>query len=140
LARRIASVALALIVVGVSGWAALAGMVFGFALKCDDHCGTGPGWDENPDAWQWNLLGWVGIGGFVLACAFAVAVALRRSGAAALALAAWTCGGIIFLNLIDTSGLTSHPGRGVLALGALVVLGVAAIALAWPNARRAWRE
>jgi hypothetical protein len=132
-AQRLPSLALSIVVLAVSGWGALAGSFFGFAMKCGDSCGTPPPWHEDPSAWQWEAFGWVAVGGLFAAFVFVIAVALRRTLGASLALGSWAVLAIVFLKLLADSGLTSHPVRGWLALGALVLVGVAAIGLARPR-------
>src|SRR6266536_5912514 len=50
-------------------------IVAGF--ECDESCG-GTSWHGTPGAWQWAALGLLGFASFVLAIAFAVALATRR--------------------------------------------------------------
>jgi multidrug transporter EmrE-like cation transporter len=125
---------LAAAVAAVSGLAALIGMAWGFGLKCDDSCGTPPPWRDDVNAWQWNALGAIGIGGFACAAIFVLAIAAGRRVAAAVALAAWAGLAAAFLTLFRDSGLTSHAERGWLGLAGLAILGVAAIAVRPPRA------
>jgi hypothetical protein len=57
------------------------------AWRCDESCdypdaaGHYPAdstWHQIPGAWQWSALGWMGVAGFALAVAFAVALAWRK--------------------------------------------------------------
>ena len=77
--RRAVAVLFSLVIVGVSLIGAYLGIVFGFALQCDDSCGQGGGWRHDPHAWQWQLLGWSGL--VCLGLAFTLLVATRRAEA-----------------------------------------------------------
>jgi hypothetical protein len=70
-----------------SWWPLLAGLVWGFALKCDDACG-GEGWRGRPDAWQWQAIAALGAAAFLTATALVLLVVLRRRRAAVGALVA----------------------------------------------------
>jgi hypothetical protein len=49
------------------------------ALTCDEGCDDRSHlWRDNPDAWQWSALAWLGAGCFALCVAFAVSLAARR--------------------------------------------------------------
>jgi uncharacterized BrkB/YihY/UPF0761 family membrane protein len=134
--RRFASSVLAIGIAAISGFVALLGLVWGFALKCDDSCGTPPPWRDDPNAWQWNALGWVGIAGFVCAFLFFVAVVLRRRLVAWAALIVWTAVAVAFLEFFGEAGLTSQHERGRLGLAAALLAGVTAIALTPTRKRR----
>ena len=134
---RLGSLVLAFAVATVTALGAFAGMLWGFALKCDDSCGAGPRWRGDASAWQWSALGWVGIGAFVGSMFFVYGVARRRRGTASLALAVWAVFAGAFLTLLSDSGLTSHPGRGWLGLATVMLIGAAAIRLSAPRLNRA---
>jgi cell division protein FtsW (lipid II flippase) len=129
MAQRLGSITLAIGIAALSGFGALVGSTWGFGLKCDDSCSTPPPWREDPNAWQWDAFGWIGIGGFVCALVFVIVVVLRRKLVAWVALGSWAVLAIVFLKLFRDSGLTSHAGRGWIALAALFVVGVGAVAL-----------
>lgn len=133
MAQRLPSLVLSVVVLAVSGWGALAATFFGFTMKCGDSCGTPPPWRDDPSAWQWEAFGWVGVAGLFVAFVFVIAVALRRTLGASLALGSWAVLAVAFLKLLTDSGLTSHRVRGSLALGVLVLVGVAAIGLGRPR-------
>jgi hypothetical protein len=40
------------------------------AMTCDESCGDGNGWRQDPDAWQWPALGWMGAAGFLLTAGY----------------------------------------------------------------------
>ena len=104
---RLLALLLTLLVVAISGWAALVGWLWGFGLKCDESCSDiGGAWREDSDAWQWSALGWSGIG--VLSCALLLFTALiaRRRALAWLAAGGWVALGVAFLVLLDGSGLS----------------------------------
>jgi hypothetical protein len=108
---------------------ALIGLLWGFTLKCDDSCSAPPPWRDDPNAWQWNALGAVALGGFVCSAVFVAAIALRWRTVASAVLVSWGVLAAAFLMLFDSSGLTSHVERGWLGLAALAMCGLAAIAL-----------
>jgi hypothetical protein len=103
--RRVGGLILAIGLAVLSGWAALAGAVWGFALQCDDSCSS-PAlhWRDDPDAWQWSALGWAGIALFALPLALLVLVVARRR-AAARVYAVWAVTGSAFLALLFGSDL-----------------------------------
>ena len=99
---------LTLVVVGVSGWAAFAGALYGFGLKCDDLCSSTPAaWREDRDAWQWSALGWFSVGLFACALLLFAALVARRRIVAWLALGGWLAIGVAFLVLLDGSRLAN---------------------------------
>jgi hypothetical protein len=127
--QRLGSLALSVGLVVVSAVGALAGVFWGFGLRCDDSCGTPPPWRDDPDAWQWEALGWVALGGFAFALVFLTLVAARLRAAAFAALAGWATLAGVYLDLLRDSGLMSRVEEGWLALSALVVAGVVAMVL-----------
>ena len=129
MARRAGSLALAIGIVAVSLLGMLVGVLWGFSLKCDDSCGTPPPWRDDPDAWQWNAIGFLAIAGLACALAFFASVALRWKIAAFVALVAWAVVAGVFIDLFRDSGLTSHAERGWAALVVLVTTGLVAIGL-----------
>ena len=103
--RRVAVLVLALGLAVLSGWAALAGALWGFGLQCDDACRTpARNWHDDPDAWQWSALGWAGIALFGLSVAGLVLVAMRRRAAVSV-YAVWAVTGVAFLALLLDSDL-----------------------------------
>ena len=98
---------LTLVIVAISGWAALAGAVWGFGLKCDDSCSdTGGAWRNSPDSWQWSALGLSGIGVFICALLLFAALLTREPPVLAwLAVGGWVALGVAHLVLLDGSGL-----------------------------------
>jgi hypothetical protein len=130
--ERVASFVLAIAVVGITGFAALIGLLWGFGLKCDDSCSAPPPWRNDPSAWQWSALGTIGIGGFGASLIFVVAVAAGRRITASVALALWALLAVAFLRLFRDAGLTSHSGRGWLGVAGAAIAGAAAIALRRP--------
>ena len=129
MARRAGAFLLATGIVAVSFFEALTGVFWGFGLKCDDSCSSGPRWRDSPDSWQWEAFGIAGIAGLGCALAFLVAIAFRLRWLAACALAAWTGLAWWYMTLFRESGLTSNAERGWLAIALLVLAGAAAIAL-----------
>jgi hypothetical protein len=97
--HRFATVVRVLAGVGVALAAAANGLVWLFVSvwQCDESCaypdahGRYPSdatWHQIPGAWEWSALGVMGLIGFLLAVAFAIAfVARRRTPATALAVA-----------------------------------------------------
>jgi hypothetical protein len=78
MARRLGSLALAIGIVTVSVFGMLIGAFWGFGLQCDDSCGEPPPWRDDPNAWQWEALGILGIAGLACGLGFLLAVGLRR--------------------------------------------------------------
>jgi hypothetical protein len=112
----------------MSGFAALVGALWGFGLKCDDSCGGVTRWRDNPDAWQWNALGTVGLVGFACAVALLVAVAARRRGLASAAALVWCLLAVGFLGFFHESGLNSNEQQAWFGLAGAVLACVLAIA------------
>jgi hypothetical protein len=101
--HRLSTVMRVLTGVGVALAAAVHGFLWLFvsAWQCDESCaypdahGHYPAdatWHQIPGAWEWTALGAMGVAGFALAVAFAVALAWRKGtptlvmgGAAAVA-------------------------------------------------------
>jgi hypothetical protein len=137
MARRTSSLLLAAGIAAASGFGALIGIFWGFGLKCDDSCSSGPRWREDPDASQWHTFGTVGIAGFVCALVFLAAVALRSRALALGALAVWAVLAGAFMVLFRDSGLTSNVDRGWTAVAVVLLGGVAAVALAGSRAQPA---
>ena len=135
-ARRAGSIALATAIVIVSGFGMFTGVLWGFGLKCDDSCSSGPSWRDDPNAWQWEAIGILGIAGLACALVFFAAVALRWRLVAFAALVAWAVVAGSFLNFFDDSGLTSKVERGWVGLVVLVLAGLSSVALA-PRRSRA---
>lgn len=133
MARRTTAVLLAAAIGIASAFAALLGSFWGFALTCDDSCGTPPPWRDDPEAWQWDALGAASLAAFAMALLFVVAIALRRRVIASGALVAWIVAASVFLNLFRDSGLTSSGGRGWAGLTVLAIAGLASVALARPR-------
>ena len=132
--ERLASVVVAICIPAISAPFALAGMFWGFGLKCDDSCSAdGTRWRDDVDAWQWDALGWTGLALFCCAVAFTVAVVFRGRSIAAVALAAWAVVAVGYVRFEDASGLTSHAERGYMGLVVAVAVGIAAISLTPPR-------
>jgi hypothetical protein len=70
---RVRSTALAILYCASSGFAALVGLIWFAALRCDESC-DGPGWANDPHAWQWSALEATSFGLFVVACAFGLSL------------------------------------------------------------------
>ena len=133
--QRLGSFVLALAVATTSGYAALTGLVWGFGLKCDDSCSEPPPWRDDPNAWQWDALGVVALGGFACSLIFLVAVAAGRRTIASTAFVSWGLLAVAFLMLFRDSGLTSHAERGWVGLAGIAIAGAVAIALRSPRKR-----
>jgi hypothetical protein len=77
-----------LVVVGLGAMQALLWLlVAGFACdeSCDDRSSS---WHDNPDAWQWSAIGWLGIATFVCSIAFAISLGTRHTRASVALFAA----------------------------------------------------
>jgi hypothetical protein len=131
MARRVIGLLVAVALAGVSGFAMLVGTLWGFTLKCDDSCSVLPPWRNDPEAWQWEALGWASIAVFVGAALFVGALAMRwrliSVGflAASASFAAW------FLTLLRDSGLMdgANAGPAWVGLAVCVLAGLAAVAV-----------
>ena len=136
MARRAGAFLLATGIVAVSCFAALVGLLWGFGLKCDDSCSIGPHWREDPQAWQWDAFGFIGLAGLGCALVLLAAVVFRLRWLAVLVLTAW--GGLAwaFMTLFRDSGLTSNAERGWLTIVLLLLAGAATIALTPPRPAR----
>jgi hypothetical protein len=82
-------VLLALVVVAATAFAALLAVIFGFGLQCDESCDPDGRWQDDPSAWQWQLLGWVGVVCLAAAFFLLLAAAAGWSRVAPAALAVW---------------------------------------------------
>jgi MYXO-CTERM domain-containing protein len=103
---RLGLILAALALVVLSGWGALAGMLWGFSLKCDDSCNNlGRSWRDDPDSWQWTALGWSSLALFALALAVLAFVVRRRGDYATAAFAAWVVAATAFFVFFSNSGL-----------------------------------
>jgi hypothetical protein len=136
MAQRLGALVLAAGIAAASGFAALVGMLWGFALKCDDSCSSAPPWRDDPDAWQWEAFGTVAIAGFGCAIVFLAAVALRWRWLAVGMLAVWAVLAGTYMTLFRDSGLTSNAGRGWAAIALLLMAGIAACALTRSRVRK----
>ncbi|HEU0304005.1 MAG TPA: hypothetical protein VFR32_05435 [Gaiellaceae bacterium] len=127
--QRVASLLLASVIAASSAYGALIGVFWGFGLKCDDSCSSAPLWRDDPNAWQWDALGTVALAGFACGLIFLLALTLRWRLFSLVVLAAWATLAAAFLTLFRDSGLTSNAERGWAGLAALLLAGLAAIAL-----------
>jgi hypothetical protein len=97
---RVTRVFGALVYLAASGiWMILMGVVG--ALRCDDACSANSSsWSDDPHAWQYDVLPWLGVIGMALAIV-AVGVALYRHvlGVAALGLHV----GVFLVNIVLVS-------------------------------------
>jgi hypothetical protein len=91
--RILAGLAISAVAAAHAGlWLLIAG------FQCDESC-EGDSWHSTPGAWQWTAMGALGFASFLLALAFAIALAVRSSprwltiglaaAAAATAIAPW---------------------------------------------------
>ena len=136
MARRAGAFLLATGIVAASGLAALIGVFWGFGLKCDDSCSVGPHWREDPQAWQWEAFGMVGLAGLGCALVLMAALVFRLRWLAVCVLTAWAGLAWAFMTLFRDSGLTSNAERGWLTIVLLLLAGAVAIALTPPRAGR----
>lgn len=135
MARRVGSVLLTLAVAGLTGWAALVGMLFGFGLKCDESCSAPPrSWADDPDAWQWDVMGWTGVFAFAFSVLLLVLVGMRARERAWAALIGWAISGGVFVALLEKSTLSSS---GLVWAAFVAVAGAGAGAVALTRTRAA---
>src|SRR6187455_1673184 len=100
-ARRVVSILLSLVVLAASLVAAAVGVVWGLGLQCDESCDDrSTRWPDDPDAWQWTLLGCAGIACLFIAVALLVAVAMRRPPLAGGIFLAWGTASVVFAALV----------------------------------------
>lgn len=123
MARRAVAVLLALVTVAASAFGALLAALYGFGLQCDESCDSGGSWRDDPDAWEWQLYGWVGIVCLAAAIVLLAAVAAGVSRLATGALAAWL-GSAVTYGVLITGGLSAD---GVLVAVVLLLVGAAAV-------------
>lgn len=130
------SLLLALAAWACSSVALLAGLLWGLGLKCDDSCSEGPGWGEDPDAWQWNGIAALGVLTFLAGGALFLFVWRRRPVLAAGAILV----GFIAVGVL-TSALSSEwldhldrrsPGELIL-IGAGIFAPILAVLLTVPG-------
>jgi hypothetical protein len=127
--QRLGSLVFAFGIAVVSAFGALAGAFWGFSMKCGDSCSTAPYWRDDPEAWQWSAMGWVGLAGLACALVFLALVALRLRAGAAVVLISWGVLAVAYTDLFRDSGLVSHDEQGWLAISGLFVAGLIAIVL-----------
>jgi hypothetical protein len=140
MARTAGALLLATGIVAASCFAALIGLLWGFALKCDDSCSIGSHWREDPGAWQWDAFGIAGLAGLGCALVLLGAVAFRLRWLAVCVLVAWASLAWAFMTLFRDSGLTSNAERGWLTIVLLLLAGALAIALTPPRTTSAEDE
>jgi hypothetical protein len=129
MAQRITALVLALGIAAAGGFGALVGVTWGFGFKCGDSCSSGPRWRDDPESWQWETFAMLGIAGFVCSLLFLAGVALGWRWFAAALLAGWGVLAGVFMSYFLDSGLSSSAGRAWAAVAALLLSGIAAIAL-----------
>lgn len=132
---RIGGLLVAAAIVAASGFVALAGTFWGFTLRCDDTCGTPPPWRGDPNAWQWDALGWTAIAVFACAVLFLGSLAVRKTILSVGMLALWTLAAGSCLVLFRDAGLTSNAARGWVGIAVCVSAGAAAVAASTPRGR-----
>lgn len=129
MAPRIAALVLALGIAAAGGFGALVGVTWGFGFKCGDSCSVGSRWRDDPESWQWETFGTLGIAVFACGLLFLAGVAL---GWKWFSLALLACCGVlasVFMSFFLDSGLSSNTARGWGAIAGLLLAGVAAVAL-----------
>ncbi|MGH3071972.1 MAG: hypothetical protein ACRDNB_06840 [Gaiellaceae bacterium] len=114
-------------IAAASGGAALIGLLWGFGLQCDDTCGEPPPWRDDPEAWQWSALGWIGIASLACSAVLLFLLPGRRRIPTAVAGATWVGLGAAFIVLLDQSGLTSNAHRSWIGL-AVATVAIGAVA------------
>ncbi|SRR6266496_816359 len=112
---------------GTAAWALATG-VFA-ALGCDDACGAPPyrDWRENPDAWQYGVIGWMGVAGLAIAIVAVIASWFRRR----LGIAAFCVHASLFVanGVVLVDGVTHRtvPALFVFAVLSVAVAGALAV-------------
>lgn len=122
-----------------SGWALLAGLVWGAGLRCDKAC-DGPGWRRASDAWQWHGVVALGVVAFVAGTALVIFVWQRRRAYAAAALLV-AFGAVLVLATVLSPEWLEHLDRRsageLVALLAGTTAPIAAVVLADSSVRHA---
>jgi hypothetical protein len=136
---RVFIVALAFVGWLWSGWALLAGLLWGAALRCDEAC-DGQGWRRSPDAWQWNGIVVLGVVAFIAGTALVIFVWRRRRAYAAAALVI-ELGAVLVLGTALSPEWLEHLDRRSAGELAAMLAGIAApivaVVLANSSARHA---
>ena len=122
--------------VGTGLWLFLSALAA--TLRCDDSCVAprhAESWRDTSDAWQWSVVGWLGLaGGVVALAAVAASWFWKKVGVALFAahVAVFATSLLILIPGADTRG-----GEVKLVLAVLIVGGSGVLAVAGSRARRA---
>jgi hypothetical protein len=106
----------------------LVGLLWGLGLKCDESCGDGSGWQDNPDAWQWYALAVAGVDIFAIGVAFVFLVWRGRASWAALAYTVGVVATLWFLTGFTSDWLDHLDRRSPNELAFLALVLVAPLA------------
>lgn len=125
--KRLGSIVLALAVVGISCAFGVIGLLF-TGFRCWESCEDPPEvWSDDPDSWQWDALGALGLATTAASIVFLVGIALGRR---ALSLAALGATALLALAFALVDNISAY---GLIGLTGIVVAGVGAMALTSPE-------
>jgi hypothetical protein len=121
--NRFWSILLALAVVAVGFAFGLLGILF-TGFRCWESCEDPPEvWSDDPDSWQWDALGALGLATTASAIVLLVLVILKRRTASWIALGTTVVLAAVFAGIDNVSEL------GLLGVAATIALGTGAIVL-----------
>ena len=121
--KRAGSILLALAVVAISCAFGVIGLLF-TGFRCWESCEDPPEiWSDDPDSWQWDALGALGLATTAASIVFLIGVALGRRTMS------WAALGTTGLLALAFAVIDNISAYGLIGLAAIVVAGVGAIAL-----------
>lgn len=125
--KRLGSIVLALAVLGISCAFGVIGLLF-TGFRCWDSCEDPPEvWSDDPDSWQWDALGALGLATTAASIVFLVGIAFGRRALSWAALGATALLALAFA-LVD-----NISAYGLIGVTSIVVAGGGAIALTSPE-------
>ena len=109
---------------GAGVWFLFSALVSG--LRCDDACGAPPyeNWRDNPDAWQYGAIGWLGLIGVGLAV-FAVIASVVRDRVGIAVFCVHVCLFIANVALLMTGSSAAERTLPAQIVAAILVVAVA---------------
>ena len=129
--KRAGSILLALAVVAISCAFGVIGLLF-TGLRCWESCEDPPEiWSDDPDSWQWDALGALGLATTAASIVFLVGVALGRR---TLSWAALGATGLLALAFAIIDNISAY---GLIGVAGILLAGVGAIALVPPRKQAA---
>jgi hypothetical protein len=121
--KRAGAILLTLAVVAICCSFGVIGLLF-TGFRCWESCEDPPEvWSDDPDSWQWDALGALGLATIASAIVLLVLVILKRRTASWIALGTTALLAVAFTAIDNTTEL------GILGVVAIVALGAGAIVL-----------